>query len=273
MSGDLVVMVKNCTGLDDEDGLGGGASDPYVYLTIDGCDAQRTSTQEDRLNPEWNEELTFEGIQKPGSQIMKIAVYDDDTLGDDQLGSAELDLGTLLNTGDPQDFEFTVDRHGPGGIFGKATLYLSVTTNGWGNPPDDDGAGNLTIMVKNCTGLDDEDGLGGGASDPYVYLTIDGCDAQRTSTQEDRLNPEWNEELTFEGIQKPGSQIMKIAVYDDDTLGDDQIGAAELDLGTLLNVEDPQDLEFTVDRHGPGGIFGKATLYLSVTTNGWGNNA
>lgn len=266
MSGDLEILVKNCTGLSDEDGIGGGKSDPYVYFTIEGCDAQQTSTKENTQEPEWNETITFEGIEKPGTKVLRVRVYDDDTFGDDKVGEATIDLGELINQEDPQDFELEVDRRW-GGLLGKAVLNLSLTTKGWGNPPG--GAGDLVVLVKSCTGLDDADGIGGGASDAYVYLSIDGEESQKTSVKGDTLNPVWDEELTFAGLDKPCSKVLKVSVWDDDVLSDDKLGEAEIDLGGLVTSADPQDFSLVVDRK-LGGLLGKATLELSVTTGGWG---
>jgi len=268
MSGNLTVNVLNATGLKDSDGMFGGSSDPYVYLQIKGMDAQKTSVINDNLNPEWNETFVFENIEKPMSKILKVTVYDKDTVHDDVLGGAEIDLGTLRNVGEPQPFELEVDRHGPMGILGKAKLNLECSTDGWGNGPD--GTGALFVNVQNAQGLRDADGMGAGASDPYVYLTIDGSESKQTSTQNDRLNPEWNEELVFAGIENPGSKILGIKVFDEDTLGDDKLGQAQIDLGTLT-ADEEQAFSLTVDKKGLGGIFGKATLNLTCKASGFGN--
>jgi len=268
MSGNLTVNVINATGLKDSDGMFGGSSDPYVYLQIKGMVVQKTSVIDDNLNPEWNETFVFENIEKPMSKILKITVYDKDTVHDDVLGGAEIDLGTLKNVGEPQRFELEVDRHGPMGVLGKAMLNLTCSTDGWGN--GEDGTGALVVNVLNAQGLRDADGMGAGASDPYVYLAIDGLDAQQTSTQNDRLNPEWNEELVFESIQSPGSKILKIKVFDEDTLADDKLGQAEIDLGTLTAGEE-QAFSLTVDKKGLGGILGKSTLNLTCRARGFGN--
>eukprot|EP00929_Paragymnodinium_shiwhaense_P100274 TRINITY_DN624_c0_g1_i2.p1 TRINITY_DN624_c0_g1~~TRINITY_DN624_c0_g1_i2.p1 ORF type:complete len:233 (+),score=73.97 TRINITY_DN624_c0_g1_i2:70-768(+) len=224
---DFTVTIKSAKNLENADGPFSG-SDPYVYLKLDGSDSKQTSTVNADCSPEWNEDLVFEGVEMPGSKILEFGVYDDDTFKDDKIGSYKLDLSTLIATTDPQDFDVIVDD----GVFSDATLQFSITTDGsWGNPPG--GSGNLSVMVKTCTGLDDADFAG--TTDPYCYVQIEGCDSQQTEKKEGTVNPEWNQELVFEGIECPLSKTIKFTIYDDDTFSrDDKIGYCEVKLSDLL---------------------------------------
>jgi len=250
-------------------GLGGGdgpfnAADPYVYLKLDGCDPLRSSTLADTQNPVWDEELMFNDVTDPASKILDIAIYDDDTFKDDKIGGYKLDLGTLIKTSDPQEMTVVVDD----GFFKDATFTFTITTDGtWGNPPAE-GRGDLTVRVIKCTGLDDADYAG--TTDPYAYLQIEGMEAQQTSKKEGTINPEWDEEIVFEGIEKPLSKKLKITIYDDDTWSrDDKIGQCEIDLAGLVAGE-TKLYEEVVDTW-LFGLVKQATLTFELTAPDWGN--
>merc|ERR1719510_1653219 len=258
----IKVTVVSANNLEDSDGPFSG-SDPYVYITLDGCDAQRTATVSGSSDPEWNEELTFEGVENPASQVMSLRIYDDDWARDDKIGECVLDLGKVQAVDYPQEFDRIVDD----GIFTDATMKFTVQTDGsWGNP--EGGVGTLTVLVKSCTGLDDADFAG--TTDPYAYLTIDGCEPQQTEKQEGTINPEWNQELTFE-IENPLSKTLTIKIYDDDTWSaDDKIGQCDVDLAELKMGEGSKDYEMGVD-FALFGLIKTATLSFTLMWDGWGN--
>jgi len=257
----IVVTVIGTENLADADGPFNG-SDPYVYITLDGCEPLRTTTSHDE-NPQWNEELTFEGVEMPASKIMNLRIYDDDWGRDDKIGEFNLDLGKLPCTGEAQEFDVIVDD----GIFSDAHLKFNVTTDGsFGNP--EGGMGNLTVLVKSCAGLDDADFSG--TTDPYALVSIDGCESQQTEKQEGTINPEWNQELNFE-IENPLSKTLKIKIYDDDTWSrDDKIGECEVDLAELMMGEGSKDYEMGVD-FALFGMIKTATLAFTLSWDGWGN--
>lgn len=259
----IVVNVISASNLKDDDGPFSG-SDPYVYITLDGCDAQRTATVSGSSDPEWNQELTFEGVTEPAGKVMKLRVYDDDWGRDDNIGQCSLDLGKLQATADPQEFEKVVDA----GIFTDAKLKFTVTTDGsWGNPAG--GSGTLRVMVHACQGLDDADFCG--TTDPYAYLTIDGCEPQQTDKKEGTINPEWEQELVFEGIEDPLSKTLYIKIYDDDTFSrDDKIGQCEVDLAELKMGEGSKDFEKSVDWT-LFGLIKTATLTFTLSWEEWGD--
>jgi len=251
--------------------LGGGdgpfnAADPYVYLQLDGCEPLRSATIDNTQEPFWEDALTFEGVSSPASKILEIAIYDDDTFKDDKIGGYKLDLGTLAMTADPQELTVVVDD----GVFSDASFTFTIQTDGsWGNPPPDN-LGNLVVKIAKCTGLDDADYAG--TTDPYCYLQIDGSEAQQTSKKEGTINPEWDEELTFENIQNPLSKTLKITIYDDDTWSrDDKIGQCEVDLAELMANEE-KTFELGVD-FWLFGLVKQATLEFTLTAVEWGNFA
>jgi len=258
------VQVTSASNLADSDGAFNG-SDAYVYITLDGCDAQRTKTVGGSSDPEWNEELVFEGVATPAAKVMKLRLYDDDWGRDDNIGECNLDLGKLQATPDPQEFELVVDD----GIFTDAKLKFTVTIDGsWGNSPG--GTGTLKVLVHACSGLDDADFSG--TTDPYAYLTVEGCEAQQTDKKEGTINPEWEQELTFE-IENPLSKTLKIKIYDDDTFSrDDKIGECEVDLAELKMGEGSKDFEKAVD-FALFGLIKTATVTFTLSWEGWGDLA
>lgn len=261
---DIVVNVIKASNLADDDGPFNG-SDPYVYITLKDCEPQRTTTVKGSDGDvEWNQELTFASVTSPATKTMNIRVYDEDWGRDDNIGECSVDLGKLVCTGDAQNFDLVVDA----GIFKDARLQFTITTNGgWGNP--EGGSGNLGVFVKSCTGLDDADFAG--TTDPYVYLQIDGCEPQQTEKKEGTINPEWFQEVMFEGIENPLSKTLKITIYDDDTYSrDDKIGYCEVDLADLAIGEENKEYELGVD-FALLGLVKTATLSFSLKPNGWGN--
>merc|ERR1719343_1397470 len=195
---------------------------------------------------------------------MKLRVYDDDWGRDDNIGECSVDLGKLIQTTEPQDFDLVCDD----GIFSDAHLKFQITTDGgWGNP--EGGSGSLSVFVKSCTGLDDADFAG--TTDPYVYMTIEGCDPQQTEKKEGTINPEWFEWKTFENIEYPLSKTLNIKVYDDDTFSrDDKIGECEVDLADLCVGEGPKEYEMGVD-FALFGLIKTATRKFTLEPDGWGN--
>lgn len=144
----LVVRVRNASGLRNTDGPFAGKSDPYVVLRLVDASGKtvaapkQTSVKDDTLNPVWNEDIAFEGLDTPAAYTLKINLFDKDTfLGtghldwlfpDDKLGDGKVDLGTLYNTREFQDRELVIERRKFG--FMKAKLNIALSTLGqWGN--------------------------------------------------------------------------------------------------------------------------------------------
>jgi len=258
----ISITVISAGPLEGEDGLW-SKSDPYVYLTLDGCDSQQTDTVSNDNTPEWNQTLTFEGVEDPATKTLTLKVYDEDSWRlDEKIGQCTLQLGMLQATPDPQEFELVCDE----GFIRDATIKFTVQTDGsWGNPPG--GVGKLKVNIGDCSGLDDADFTG--TTDPYAYVQIDGCDAQQTEKKEGTINPDWNQDLFFE-VENPLTKIVKITIYDDDTFSrDDKIGYCEVPLNELKVGAGEVPYEKTVDWRFLG-LVKQATLRFSLEADGWG---
>jgi hypothetical protein len=144
----LVVRVKNATGLRDTDGPFAGKSDPYVILRLIDANGRtvagpkQTSVKDDTLNPVWNEDIVFDGLETPSAYTLQMNVLDKDTFlgtghldwlsADDKLGDGKVDLGTLCRSSGFQDRQIVIERRKLG-LF-KATLSIGLSTQGqWGN--------------------------------------------------------------------------------------------------------------------------------------------
>merc|ERR1712007_282502 len=89
----LVVKVRNAAGLRNTDGPFAGKSDPYVVLRLVNSKGKivagpkQTSVKDDTLNPVWNEEIVFQGLDTPAAYTLKVNIFDKDTF----LGTGHLD--------------------------------------------------------------------------------------------------------------------------------------------------------------------------------------
>jgi len=145
----------------------------------------------------------------------------------------------------------------------------------------------LMVWLKRADNLKDSDGIGGGSSDAYVKLRLVDGDGNTVSVpQESKVipdggpNPHWNEQFVFEGLDTPAAYTLKVSVLDKDSLFglegqiadylamDDKLGAATVDLGTLANTTEFQDMDITIS----DGWFSDSTVTLALNTQGeWGN--
>ncbi|KAF9318928.1 Arf guanine nucleotide exchange factor syt1 [Podila horticola] len=93
----------------------------------------------------------------------------------------------------------------------------------------------INVEVLRAKDLKREDGLLG-KNDPYVVLTIGhrllGGQKHKTATQKNQNGEvEFGESFTFDA--KPSDEL-KVKVYDDDLISDDDIGYTKIPLDTLF---------------------------------------
>jgi len=286
----LLVKIKRASSLADSDGLPfTGHSDPYVRLRIVDAEGknvkkvEQTRVLNDTGNPEWNEDFTytFRGDEIPTAHTLCLNVLDKDHLvgkfgdklnSDDDLGDAKVELGTLKDTKEWQDFN---DVPIAGWIW-RSGLTFSLCTNGmWGNGPVENNK--LTVTVKKATGLRDTDGILSlsGKIDPYVMLTIVDSNGSKimepkftTVKDEGGSDVAWNEEFVFEALETPGAYRLKVNVYDKDSYTrDDDLGDATIHLGTLKNTHDVQEFNDLIIAKREG-----SKLSIDLCNNGsWGH--
>jgi hypothetical protein len=261
----LVVKVKHARGLKNTDGFFGGKSDPYVVCHLvgpDGKDAtgsSQTSVKQDTLDPVWDEELVFEGIDNPYDYTVRMNVFDQDTFlgtghldwlsSDDQMGDGKIALEQVRMKESWQDFNLPVDANLKSKHQGVLNVALLLTQrpyqaqrpapNPYSEPPQD--AVNLVVKVKSAEGVKETDStFFAGKSDPYVVLHL--VDAnnkdvkkfkpKQTSVCDNTLNPVWDEDIVFKGLTNPYDYSLRLNMFDKDTF----LGTGHLD---WLSRDDP----------------------------------
>eukprot|EP00092_Neocalanus_flemingeri_P016852 GFUD01018229.1.p1 GENE.GFUD01018229.1~~GFUD01018229.1.p1 ORF type:complete len:2467 (-),score=607.35 GFUD01018229.1:626-7075(-) len=234
-----------------------GKSDPYAVVTY-GDDKVKTKTIKNDQNPQWGFETDIP-IDPNGPSSLKIEIFDDDKLGKDKpLGAAILDIPTILNDGsledawiplsgvksgqiqvsadfDPTDPNDTNNRK-PSGAGGakklKGELGDRKRSGGPKGNEDDEPLGNVHLEIIQAKDLIKADLIG--KSDPYAVVTY-GDDKIKTKTIKNNLNPQWNFEADIP-IDPNGPSTLKIEIFDDDKLGKDKpLGAADVDIPSLIN--------------------------------------
>lgn len=96
--GHMLVHLSHATGLRAADGLlSGGASDPYVNLTLAGK-VEKSAVVQNNNNPrfDWDCQFSFASKEVALNELLQVEVWDQDTgswAKDDKLGSGSLSLG------------------------------------------------------------------------------------------------------------------------------------------------------------------------------------
>ncbi|CAN6584906.1 unnamed protein product [Malus baccata var. baccata] len=166
-----------------------GKCDPYVKLQY-GKILQRTRTAHD-LNPVWNQKFEFDEIGE--GEYLKIKCFNEDTFGDDNIGSARVNLEGLVE-GSVRDVWIPLEKVNSG----ELRLQIeAVRVEGYdGSRGSATGSGNgwvelVLIEAKDLIAADMR-----GTSDPYVRVEYGNLKKQ-TKVMYKTLNPQWNQTLEF----------------------------------------------------------------------------
>merc|ERR1712039_662102 len=145
----------------------------------------------------------------------------------------------------------------------------------------------LTVWLKRAKGLKDTDGIGAGSADAYCILKLLDADGKLVGAKKESNvvedggpDPVFNEQIDFEGLEKPCTYKLKVTVMDKDTFlgmsgemadmmaADDKLGSATVDLCDLENSKAFQDRTLTI----ADGWFSDSTIDIALCTQGgWGN--
>jgi hypothetical protein len=314
----LVLKVKNATGLRNADGMFAGKSDPYVVVHLvdgNGKDVggkpQQTTCKEDTLDPVWNEDIVFNGLEDPHAYTLRMNVFDKDTfLGsghfdwlskDDQLGDGKIPLNKISHTEQFLDERLKVDAKMKGKAQGMLNCSVMLTEQPY-RPTHDQNAViaahnkpsskpsqtgpklNVVVKVLNAKSLRNADGMMAGVSDPYVVVhlvdtrgkDVKGVKPQQTKVIQNNLNPEWNEDIVFEGVENPQAYTVRMNVFDQDTFmgtghldwlsKDDQLGDGKVNLGTIRTLERFQDAELMIDANLKSKTKAKLSCSIMITS-------
>ncbi|CAB4311703.1 unnamed protein product [Prunus armeniaca] len=164
-----------------------GKCDPYVKLQY-GKSLQRTSTAH-ALSPVWNQKFEFDEIGD--GEYLMIKCYNEDTFGDDCIGSARVNLEGLVE-GSIRDVWIPLEKVNSGElrlqieavrVEGSEGSRAAGSNNGWIEL--------VLIEAKDLIAADLR-----GTSDPYVRVQY-GNLKKRTKVMYKTLNPHWNQTLEF----------------------------------------------------------------------------
>ncbi|KAM1323083.1 hypothetical protein PS2_015552 [Malus domestica] len=166
-----------------------GKCDPYVKLQY-GKILQRTRTAHD-LNPVWNQKFEFDEIGE--GEYLMIKCFNEDTFGDDNIGSARVNLEGLVE-GSVRDVWIPLEKVNSGEL--RLQIEAVRVEGSDGSRGSATGSGNgwvelVLIEAKDLIAADMR-----GTSDPYVRVEYGNLKKQ-TKVMYKTLNPQWNQTLEF----------------------------------------------------------------------------
>ncbi|KAK6925260.1 C2 domain [Dillenia turbinata] len=167
-----------------------GKCDPYVKMQY-GEVSQRTSTVKNATNPVWNQKFEFDEVH--GGEYLKIKCYSEEYFGDDNIGSARVNLEGLVE-GSLRDVWIPLEKV----TSGELRLQIqAVRSNGCEGPQGASARfGNALIELVLVEAKDLVAADLRGTSDPYVRVQY-GNIKKRTKVMKKTLNPVWNQMLEF----------------------------------------------------------------------------
>ncbi|PVD31713.1 hypothetical protein C0Q70_07131 [Pomacea canaliculata] len=211
-----IARAKNLKAMDSN-----GLSDPYVKLhLLPGANKStklRTKTIHKTLNPEWNESLTYYGITEDDvlKKTLRLSVLDEDAFGFDFIGETRVPL-KRLKPHQTKHFNVHLEKQLPLekdddliAIRGKILLSLKYAT----------AKQSLLVRIIRCAELAAMDS--NGYSDPYVKVYLkpdkDKKSKFKTTVKKRTLNPEYNEEFTYDiKHNELAKKTLEITVWDKD---------------------------------------------------------
>ena len=233
-----------------------GASDPYCRVLWNYREIYRTKAINDDLHPVWEDQGCFlpTGKYRHGNyDHLKIEVYDKEAMSigwdmGDFLGEVELEGDFFNQKHNPfskykQDFVLQKrkdkDPEEQKTVQGTLALHFSrkrhrnLIKNGIWWPDDDNADGRkprewLHVNIRKALNLAKADTaiLGmGGSSDPYVVVFFNRERVWDSKVINNNQNPEWNDGDEFPVPMRGftfGPPELRIAIYDKDTVGEDE---------------------------------------------------
>ncbi|KAF5906864.1 rabphilin-3A-like isoform X1, partial [Clarias magur] len=217
-----------------------GLADPYVKLHLlpgaSKSNKLRTKTLRNTLNPVWNETLVYHGITNEDMQrkTLRLSVSDEDKFGHNEfIGETRVVL-KKLKANQKKNFNVCLERVIPvkrtsaGGAVRGMALYEEEINEG--DDTEERGRilvsltynsqqSQLVVGIVRCVHLASMDS--NGYSDPYVKISLKpdmGKKAKnKTQIKKKTLNPEFNEEFTYEiKHSELAKKSLDISVWDYD---------------------------------------------------------
>eukprot|EP00873_Tetraselmis_striata_P017521 jgi/Tetstr1/437785/TSEL_026439.t1 len=228
-SGTLHVLLASARGLRAADS--NGSSDPYTVLKVDG-ERRVSSTKHRSLNPTWNEMFTFPDTA--GDSILRLRVYDKDTLSKDFLGEGSQAQGVLylqLKFEPSAEGSPAASRRPPRqsvlkSLSGRA---LQALTSSPPTAAHTGRLGSLAVVLESGQDLVAMDS--NGRSDPFCTLKV--ADTRHVSSVKSKtLNPMWSERFEFPNVSPADN--LKINVWDKDFAMKDRMGSSSVAVSQFL---------------------------------------
>ncbi|KRX05859.1 C2 domain [Pseudocohnilembus persalinus] len=241
--GTLKIVALGAKNLRPDDGK---TSDPYAIFKFQNYDNEylkfESKVKGKTLNPVWNEQFSFDVqfFKEAPVPPLQILIKDQDTFGDDDLGTVDVDLNEVIDNPcewllDDQNFEIDDPKLDPKKVTEKPTFNLCAyfVPEGTKDPnkkpktwrDDKTVKGKLKINVVHARELRVADSK---SSDPFTQITFPNGQEKKTSVISSSLNPIWNSSfqedvlVSLERMNTVGEPI-KICVKDSDTLATDDI--------------------------------------------------
>ncbi|KAL3570839.1 hypothetical protein D5086_028088 [Populus alba] len=215
-----------------------GKCDPYVKLQY-GKVLQKTRTAHNS-NPFWNQKFEFDEIVDDG--CLKIKCYSEETFGDENIGSARVNLEGLLE-GSIRDIWVPLERVNSGEL--RLQIEAVRVNDSEGSRGSVSGSFNgwielILVEAKDLIAADIR-----GTSDPYVRVQY-GSSKKRTKVMYKTLNPQWNQTLEFPDDGSPLELHMKQSMVKLQSLIEDgNLEGLSTALSKMQSLEDIQE-EYTV---------------------------
>ncbi|XP_010265120.1 PREDICTED: synaptotagmin-5 [Nelumbo nucifera] len=192
-----------------------GKCDPYVKLQY-GKALHKTRTIQHSMNPIWNQKFEFDEIG--GGEYLKIKCYSEDTFGDDNIGSARVNLEGLIE-GSLRDVWIPLEKVNSGELRLQIEAVRNDDYDGSRSGMAGSGNGWIELVLIEARDLIAADLRG--TSDPYVRVHY-GNLKKRTKIMFKTLNPQWNQTLEFPDDGSPLMLFVKDhnAVLPTSSIGD-----------------------------------------------------
>jgi len=185
---------------------------------------------------------TFESLPTETKVITSKKTVTDVTKTLDEHGNVTAeDTYTTLSEG--QDYDIIEDPTAARNIFPEVLTKQE-------KPKFTQYSGTMKFTVIRALNLEKKDYIG--KSDPFVVVQYNNVD-YRSKTVNNSLNPEWNfsQSLDIDG-ENPGT--IKVQLYDEDYMGQDELGSTELDVRDLILAENSGEICINLENCKSGSI-------------------
>ncbi|KAJ0962720.1 hypothetical protein J5N97_027842 [Dioscorea zingiberensis] len=173
-----------------------GKCDPYVKLQY-GKVLHKTKTLSHTTNPVWNHKFDFDEIG--GGECLMIKCYNADIFGDENIGSARVNLEGLVE-GSCKDVWIPLEKVNSGELRLQIEALKNEDLEALRASLGQFGSGWIELVLIEARDLIAADLRG--TSDPYVRVQY-GNTKKRTKVVHKTLNPQWNQTLEFPDTGRP----------------------------------------------------------------------